>query len=74
MYQNIWPITNRLSDIGNTFSYKCSLNFEKAAVSEGGVDAVLRQQLDMANEEIQQFKMKQIETQQNAVSFYNCRG
>lgn len=49
------------------------LNFKKAAVSEGGVDAVLRQQLDMANEEIQQFKMKQIETQQNAVSFYNCR-
>ena len=42
-------------------------------MSEGGVDAVLRQQLDMANEEIQQFKMKQIETQQNAVSFYNCR-
>ena len=62
------------SSIENTITYKCSLNFEKAAVSEGGVDAVLRQQLDMANEEIQQFKMKQIETQQNAVSFYNCRG
>ena len=38
-------------------------------MSEGGVDAVLRQQLDMANEEIQQFKMKQIETQQNAVNY-----
>lgn len=37
---------------------------KQAAVTEGGVDAVLRQQLDLAQEQLEQFKTQQVEQQQ----------
>ena len=40
------------------------VNIKKAAVTEGGVDAVLRQQLDLAQEEIEKYKNLEVEQQQ----------
>ena len=37
---------------------------KQAAVTEGGVDAVLRQQLDLAQEEIEKYKNLEVEQQQ----------
>ena len=51
--------------------YKELEEIKQAAVSGGGVDAVLRQQLDVANEEIQQFKLKQVEQQQQQVPYFD---
>ena len=53
----------------NAKLYKELEDIKQAAVSGGGVDAVLRQQLDVANEEIQQFKLKEVEQQQQQVTF-----
>ena len=45
-------------------------DIKQAAVSEGGVDAVLRKQLDDANEEIRKFKLQAVELQQQKVKLF----